>query len=62
MTESRYRDFQMKASQTVCNVYSFIEESGMYEEEANFFISLIMQKLSNDLVHSLFKKEDVKND
>lgn len=57
MTESRYRAIQIKASQTLLNTYSTIEEEGM-NEEANFFISLIMQKLSNDLAHNLFNKED----
>lgn len=58
MTESRYRAIQIKASQTLLNTYSTIEEEGMNEEEANFFISLIIQKLSNDLAHNLFNKED----
>lgn len=58
MTESRYRAIQIKASQILLNTYSVIEEEGMNEEEANFFISLIIQKTSNDLANNLFKKED----
>lgn len=58
MTVSRYRAIQIKASQILFNTYSVIEEEGMNEEEANFFISLIIQKTSNDLANNLFKKED----
>lgn len=57
MTESRYRTIQIKASRVLLNTYSIIEEEGMNEEEANFFIALIMQKVSNDLANNLFKKE-----
>lgn len=58
MTESRHRTLQIKASQVLLNIHLTIEEEGMNEEEANFFISLIMQKLSNDLANNLFKKEN----
>lgn len=63
MTESRYRALQVRASQSLLNAYSVIEEEGMNEEEMNFFISLIIQKLSNDLAHNLFIfKKEGKND
>lgn len=58
MTNNKFRDLQIKASQVLLNMYQIIEDEGMDEEETNFFMSLIMQKLSTDLSHNLKTKED----